>query len=356
MEKRNEKIDIDFGLHVTFDEKQYRLAMENCTERYPVGGLVSEYFRLDPKDIKELILSCDGLNEKSTAQQAADTLYNFHQNLCSKFPPVTGNMIALEFYNAEGDLYTALRENRTKELLDVLDDESYTSIREYILEDTGYSAIGCETVLQLLLTSYLQFSIVYCYAKSIFIKLMEVDEIHDEEHEINFDFFASMYGDYMDMQHIDYRIVMLDERFQNLYTIKSSISLLLFEMAHCINLDIKFVKCKNCGNYFVPEGRSDTIYCSYPLQDNKEKTCKDVGAQITRANKEKNDECTREYRKLYMRYKMKANRHPGNIQLSKKLGELTNTAKSWRKKLANGSASTEEFIKWLERFQNECNT
>lgn len=59
-----------------------------------------------------------------------------------------------------------------------------------------------------------------------------------------------------------------------------------------------------------------------PLRDNKEKTCKDVGAQITRANKEKNDVATKEYRKVYMRYKMMTNRHPEDSAAAQKFNEL----------------------------------
>ena len=60
------------------------------------------------------------------------------------------------------------------------------------------------------------------------------------------------------------------------------------------------MKCKNCGHYFVSEGRSDAVYCSCPLWENKDKTCKDVGAQVTRANKEKNEAAAKEYLRVCM--------------------------------------------------------
>src|SRR5699024_11356250 len=70
----------------------------------------------------------------------------------------------------------------------------------------------------------------------------------------------------------------------------------------------KFVKCKNCGNYFVPVGRSDSVYCGYPSPQDKTKECREVGANATRAKKMKNDVLTQEYRRLYMRLKMEIGR------------------------------------------------
>lgn len=121
-------------------------------------------------------------------------------------------------------------------------------------------------------------------------------------------------------------------------------------MAHVINTEANIVKCKNCGHYFIPEGRSDAVYCSYPLRDNKDKTCKDVGAQVTRANKEKNDAATKEYRKVYMRYKMMTNRHPEDTDAAEKFEKLTSEVRDWRNRMAHGSATTDEFLAWLARF------
>ena len=47
----------------------------------------------------------------------------------------------------------------------------------------------------------------------------------------------------------------------------------LFELTSIDNIEIK--KCKNCGKFFVPENRSDELYCSNIFEN--EKTCKEVG-------------------------------------------------------------------------------
>ena len=163
-------------------------------------------------------------------------------------------------------------------------------------------------------------------------------------------FFAGLYSSLIDMQHIDFRILSTEKGLENMYTIKTSLSLLIFEHANSCNADVKFVKCSNCGKIFIPEGRSDTIYCSRPSPQNKEKTCREIGAQIARANKEKTDTTTHEYRKVYMRYKMMLSRKPGTREVWKKFDKLTTEVKTWRKKLENGSANTDQFLEWLSQF------
>jgi|GEM_PF-3245370 hypothetical protein len=114
-------------------------------------------------------------------------------------------------------------------------------------------------------------------------------------------------------------------------SLKSSMSLLLFEMAHLMETGTDISKCKNCGNYFIQTGRSDAIYCEYPSPKNPERTCKEIGAQITRTEKMKKDTATRLYRNIYMRDKMLQKRHPDKKEYDTRLNQLVEGAKRWRK-------------------------
>lgn len=137
------------------------------------------------------------------------------------------------------------------------------------------------------------------------------DSTDTEQREKVLKMYDDLYGNLMDMQHIEYRVISTAEKgLESFFTIKTSLSLLLFEMANAQKIDVSFIKCENCKNIFVPEGRCDAIYCSYPSPQNEQKSCKEVGAQIARANKEKTDIVTGAYRKMYMRYKMATQRHP----------------------------------------------
>lgn len=347
---RDNELNMDFGLNVLFDGGKYRLVMAQSNDEYPIGGLICEYMRLAPTDIKLIILACDGLEKAVTTDNYPEVFLQFHKKVNQEFPPVISTMIALEFMNSADDWFKAVRENRIDEYMNALDNNSYDSVKEFIFEGTGCEEFGGDTVLQILLTSYYAFAEKYALTKAMFNQLMESDDNDDEAHARGIEMFAAMYGEHMDMQHIDYRLILTENGFESLYTIKSSFSLLIFDMAHIVNTDAKIGKCKNCGHYFVPEGRSDSVYCSYPLRDNKDKTCKDVGAQVTRANKEKNDAATREYRKVYMRCKMATNRHPDDKAAADRFKRLTEEVQEWRNKMADGSASTEEFLEWLKQF------
>lgn len=346
---REDELNIDFGLNAIFDGSKYRLVMAQSDDEYPIGGLICEYMRLTPMDIKAVIMSCDGLEKEGSTDNYLDTFLQFYEKVNEEFPPVISTMIALEFMNSADDWFKAVRENRVEEYLGLFDN-SYDSVKKYIFENTGCDKVGGDTVLQILLTSYSVFADKYIITKTMFNQIMDGDHSDDESHAKWIEVFAAMYGNHMDMQHIDYRLILTENGLESLYTIKSSFSLIIFDMAHAINTEANIVKCKNCGHHFVPEGRSDAVYCSYPLRDNKDKTCKDVGAQVTRANKEKNDVATKEYRKVYMRYKMMTNRHPDDTEAAAKFEWLTGEVREWRDKMAHGLATTDEFLSWLAQF------
>ena len=53
--------------------------------------------------------------------------------------------------------------------------------------------------------------------------------------------------------------------------------------------------CENCGRYFIPLKRSDSIYCPAPSPQNPEKSCSEVGANFRQTVKRRNDPVEREY-------------------------------------------------------------
>lgn len=58
-------------------------------------------------------------------------------------------------------------------------------------------------------------------------------------------------------------------------------------------------KCKNCGKFFVPENRSDELYCSNIFEN--EKTCKEVGPfKIKQKLMEENNDI-KFYRNVYQK-------------------------------------------------------
>ena len=344
--------NIDYGLTFLYNaDGKYTLMMDNIVKEYPIGGLVCEYARLHPTEIKDVLMSCINLDKEPTAENVTAFICDFNKRLHEKFPPVQAIMICMEFANTFIEWAESQRTGREEEFCATL--EVYASneeVKDFIFNDTPFQDIGRETILQEALSCYVGFAANFGVTMSVFYDVVPDSDNGDEKLRERREKLPEFYGSFIDFQHIDYRIIILENGLNNMYTIRSSISLLLFEVANCLKNDINFSRCPNCNKYFVAEGRSDIIYCSYPSPQNPEKTCREIGAQITRANKEKTDVVTREYRKVYMRLQMITKRHPENREARKKFDRLTAEVKEWRENLKNGTGTVEQYLSWLKEF------
>lgn len=161
----------------------------------------------------------------------------------------------------------------------------------------------------------------------------------------------SILTDNISSQKIEYRIAEIDDLdgLIDIYSIYNFESLTIFELLQMEKNNVLVKICKNCGCIFV-DGRSDAIYCSGPAPQDITKTCRQIGAQVARTNKEKTDITVSEYRKLYLKLKMTIKRHPENKEAKIKLDNLTTNINSWRKKLTNGETTVEEYLNWLKSF------
>lgn len=342
---------MDYGLSVFYNNgKNYTLVGDGIVREYPVGGLICEYCRLVPTELKDIILDCPGLDLEANPDTLLKALMAFQEKLFSKYDPVIRVMVLVEFITTVSEWFQAIRQGDEDKYIAMFRQDESNVIQEYIFKDTPYTGAGKETVLQMLLSAYLHFADIYSTIKLVFYQIVGYYGKENETRENILSGFGQFYSTFIQMQHIDFRIVVTESGLESMYTLKSSISLLLFDMANSINQEANFKKYPNCEYVFVPDGRSDTIYCSYPSPQNKDKTCREIGAQIARANKEKNDIVTREYRKTYMRYKMKTQRHPGDKNAREKFSALTTDIKGWREDLAQGTKTTEQFLEWLSQF------
>lgn len=330
------------GLVVNFDGDK-NVVMYQGLKEYPIGGMIAEYARLHPTDLKEIILSYSRIEEKTSKGGLCEFFSWLFQKLENRFGTVTAIMVTFEIMDFVADTFKMDKSNLDN-IFNKIKKEN--KVGQFIFEGSGYDETGNLSNKQLLLSAYYWWSSCYVVFKHGFLMLASEKEY--EENQVNA--FWSLFNENIDFQHIDFRVANYEGRFHSLYTIKSSMSLLLFEAAHCLDKNTKFKKCANCGEYFVPEGRIDSIYCGYPSPQDKHRICKDIGAQITRANKEKNDLATKEYRRVYMKYKMITLRHPENREAVRIFENLTSEVKNLRKKLKNGTLTTEDFLKWLNKF------
>ena len=341
---------IDFGLHIVCTENGYTV-LYGKPKDYPIGGILTEFVQISATDIKEAIMECKDYFEVEIDSEESGKAFNiFDKALNKRFGMASSALICTEFLSVLSDWNKAVKENRMDELKEIINKSESPGIKEFILKDTGYTDVGFDNFGQFLMTAYLSFSSIICTVRYTFAGLMDDDCYGPVDADRAYSLIGSMCSDMIAMQHIDFRIIALDGTFRKMYSINSAFSLLLFEVINCVEKQVKIKKCKNCNKFFIPEGRKDTLYCSYPAPQDKEKTCREIGAQVARANKEKTDVVTQEYRKRYLAHKMKVRRHPGDIRYSKVLNELIEGMKEWRPKLKEGSATTEQFLNWIKNY------
>lgn len=77
------------------------------------------------------------------------------------------------------------------------------------------------------------------------------------------------------------------------FTIKDIFSLIALEISKLMEKNVIIKKCENCKKYFIPEKRSDEIYCNRIFKNNK--TCKEIGYD----EKISKDAFAKAYRKEY---------------------------------------------------------
>ena len=129
----------------------------------------------------------------------------------------------------------------------------------------------------------------------------------------------------------------------NCHTIESACFITLLEL---IKNDTPIYVCKNCGKYFIPSSKKNTLYCDNIYEHNK--TCQEIGAMITYNEKLKKDEVNALYRKTLSAKKMLANRNPDIPMYLEKYEKWKEEANKFKKDIRQGLRTQEDFKNWVE--------
>lgn len=114
-----------------------------------------------------------------------------------------------------------------------------------------------------------------------------------------------------------------------------------------IKTDTYVKKCANCGNYFIPQNRSDTLYCDGFAPQDATKTCKEYGARKTYQENLNNNTCMKLYRNVYMAKQMLVKRNPNVIKYHDDFEDFKIQSKQWKKGIKDGVKTEQEYIQWL---------
>lgn len=77
--------------------------------------------------------------------------------------------------------------------------------------------------------------------------------------------------------------------YKDTYHITNFTQMFLFEYCRMKKNKVVLKQCENCGRLFIPQKRSDSIYCINASPQKPEKTCGEIGYLIKRQEKRKND-------------------------------------------------------------------
>lgn len=128
------------------------------------------------------------------------------------------------------------------------------------------------------------------------------------------------------------------------FILESAYDLLALEIISAIECGRPLKKCENCGQYFIPSGRSDSVYCERVGKDGF--SCKKIGAHTKYRKNSRADDVKKLYDKItkHNRYlKSKGTIYEGDYNRWMK------TASSMYADFKNGSISENTLINWLSK-------
>lgn len=132
------------------------------------------------------------------------------------------------------------------------------------------------------------------------------------------------------------------------YTFESNdiCQLLIIELQEIVCMDkFEIKKCKNCGKYFVPEKRTDELYCNNIYEDGR--TCKEIGSFKVKQKMINDDDDLRTYRNVYQKLLLRTRRNPENLQYEKEFEKFKEDNRKMRDNLDKGKVTYEEYVEWL---------
>lgn len=111
---------------------------------------------------------------------------------------------------------------------------------------------------------------------------------------------------------------------------------------------MQFKKCNNCGKFFIPFSRSDTIYCDRKSPQDASLTCKEYGSQRLWYQKLRENEAASLCRNVYSAKQMLVKRNPDIEEYRNSFEKFKSLSKQWKADVKTGVKTEAEFIEWLK--------
>lgn len=147
----------------------------------------------------------------------------------------------------------------------------------------------------------------------------------------------------------------LNYKMINVFAFNNLIELLNLSFINIIEKRINIKECKNCGNYFITENRTDEVYCNRKSPQNPNKTCKEYGAKKTYRDEIKSIPLKYEHNKTSQFYRMRINRSKTEKEKSiykKAFDKYKKEYQNKKSKYKLGKLNENDFIEWIKYQKN----
>lgn len=123
---------------------------------------------------------------------------------------------------------------------------------------------------------------------------------------------------------------------------------LLFIIQNGLHLN----KCRNCGRFFIPQSRSDEIYCNgiapQTVSEDTKLSCKQYGTAHLWYDRIAGDTLLKLCRNVYTSKQMRVRRHPDIQAYADNFERFKRESPKWKCKYESGECTADEFKQWLE--------
>lgn len=319
-----ELVCFEGGYYANIDEKEYE---------FLYGTLAIKMSDLNIQMLKGVILSCPYFYEPvPTEWKGFYPLGDWLKDKLSDImDPVTTNFIFFDIFNFISDCSEKeykIRDNS---------DDIMLVIKEEIFRNTRYSSYGADTIGHLLLTALCKITFWFDTA------IVALRSICDGEDIVMKSISPKEWGG----THVPCQFKTLFGKVHTVCIIGRLDALLLLELSKICENKIKIKKCQNCGKYFIPESRTDEIYCDRTSPQDDQMDCKEYGSKKLWYDRLKSDEAAKLSRNIYMAKQMLVKRNPDIAEYKKMFEFFKQERKKWEKEVKEGIKTRDEYIAWL---------
>lgn len=306
------------------------------------GSLIIGVSELNFQKLKNAILSCPFFYEAVPAKwEDFGPLHDWLRNrLLDITDPVLSDIIFLNIFNLIHDAF--ISQFNCWNNLDDKESDFELGIKEKVFCNTDYNSYGADTIGHVLLTALCNLASDLVVARGALRNICE-----GKENIVMGSISPELWEDVQ----VPCQFTAIWGKVQTIFIIGRLDSLLLLELSKICENKIKIKKCQNCGKYFIPESRSDEIYCNNISPQDNERTCKEYGSRKLWYDRLKNDEAARLARNIYSAKQMLVRRNP-DIREYKEMFELFKTEKKrWEEMVKAGEKTREDYIAWLNKMK-----